>query len=190
MKTFRDVPIIALLVTICALVVDLMRPFGLAIRRASHHPLFRPAVAVMAIFVLALLDHRAVLAAPIAIGVLTEGQHTGEFILSEANGTLSRDTVSVTVPANTTIKAGAVLGQISATGKYVSYDDANSDGSEAAAGILYDNVVNATDAPIDVSAVVINKDAEVRSDDLQWGDGVDEEGGLADLLALGIKARD
>ena len=30
---------------------------------------------------------------------LNEGQHTGEFILSEANGNRSRDNVTVTVPS-------------------------------------------------------------------------------------------
>lgn len=120
----------------------------------------------------------------------SEGQHTGEFLVSEAPGTLSRDAITVTAPAATLLEAGAVLGQIAASGKYVAYDEAWSDGRETAAGILYDNVDN-TDgvAEADFDVTVVNFNAEVRSDDLVWGTGVDETGGLADLRALGIKAR-
>lgn len=161
-----------------------------ALQAAVRHPLFQPVVAGVMLLAMTLLDHHSLIAAPLLLGVLSEGQHAGEFILSEANGTLSRDTVTVTVPANTTLKAGAVLGQISATGKYVPFDDANSDGSGTAAGILYDNVTNDGDAPADQDAVILNKDAEVRRDDLQFDDGVDDDAAVADLLDLGIKARD
>jgi hypothetical protein len=41
-----------------------------------------------------------------------------------------------------------------------------------------------------MEGVVIDFGAEVRSDDLIWADGVDEAGGLADLAALAIKARE
>jgi hypothetical protein len=123
---------------------------------------------------------------------LTEGKHTGEFILSEANGTRSRDNVTVTVPANTTLEPGHVLAKLSATGKYVEYDNSGSDGSETAAGVLYGELVNDTGAPVDMDGVVVNQDAEVRDDDLVWKTGLvgaDETAGKADLLALGIKAR-
>lgn len=121
---------------------------------------------------------------------LTEGKYAGEFILGESPGTISRDTVTVTVPASTTLQPGAVLGQLSASGKYVPYDDAESDGRELAAGILNAELVNATLAPVDETAVIINWGAEVRADDLVWETGVDEDGGIADLAALGIKVRE
>lgn len=120
----------------------------------------------------------------------TEGKHTGEFLISEAPGTLSRDTVVVTVPANTTYQPGTVLGKLSANAKHVIYDNAGSDGSESAAAILYDEVRNETDAPVDLDATVINKDAEVRTADLVWDDkDNDAAAGLVDLRSLGIKAR-
>lgn len=122
----------------------------------------------------------------------TEGQHTGEFLVSEAQGTRSRDKVTVTVAANATWEAGLVLGKITATGKYVEYDNGNGDGTEVAAAVLYDTLVNDTGSGVDVEATIINKDAEVREDDLQWEAGQsagDITAGLADLLALGIKAR-
>jgi hypothetical protein len=120
---------------------------------------------------------------------LTEGKNTGEFILAEAPGTISRDTVTVTVPAATTLAPGTVLGQISSSGKYVPYDNAESDGRETAAGILYGELVNAGGAPADKEGVIVDFCAEVRSADLEWEDGVDEDAGLAHLAALGIKAR-
>lgn len=120
---------------------------------------------------------------------LTEGKYTGEFILAEAEGTISRDEVTVTVPAATTMAPGTVLGQLSGTGKYVAFDDAASDGRETAAGILYGELANAELSPADKKGVVLNFCAEVREADLVWGGGVDEDAGLAHLAALGIKAR-
>lgn len=119
----------------------------------------------------------------------TEPNHPFEFIVSEAPGALSRDQVTVTVPANTTLRGGSVMGQISATEKYTQYDDANTDGSEDAAGVLGNELANDTDAPVDVQATIVNLNAEVRRASLQFKDDVDEDGAIADLLALGIKAR-
>lgn len=119
----------------------------------------------------------------------TEGQHTAEFLVSEAPGTLSRDQATVTVPAETTLEAGYVLGQQSQGGKYAPFDDTKSDGAETAAGILYDTLVNETNAAVDVEATVVNLNAEVRRASLQFDAGVDEDAAIADLLALGIKAR-
>ena len=125
------------------------------------------------------------------MSTLSENKHTAEFLVSEAPVTRSREQVTVTVPADTTLEAGSVLAKLSATGKYVPYDNSGSDGSEAAAGVLWEELRNATEAPVDVEATIVNADAEVREADLEWN-GVDETGqtaGLADLLALGIKAR-
>lgn len=121
--------------------------------------------------------------------MFTEGKHPAEFLISEAPGTQSRDTVTLTVPANTTYVPGQVLGQSSANDKYVPFDDAATDGTETAAGILYGKAVNDTEAPVDVDAVIVNLNAEVREADLVWAEGVDEDAGLADLRQLGIKAR-
>lgn len=121
--------------------------------------------------------------------MLQEGKYPGEFIVQESPGTISRDEVTVTVPANTTLNPGAVLGQISASGKYVPFDDASSDGREDAAGILYSELVNDTGGAVDKTGVIVNWSAEVRSADLEWEEGVDEDKGLADLAALGVKAR-
>jgi hypothetical protein len=120
---------------------------------------------------------------------LSEGKHTGEFILAEAPGTISRDTVTVTVDASTTLEPGTVLGRLAASGKYVPYDDSASDGSEDAAGVLYGALTNSDVSAADLSGVILDFAAEVRGADLVWGEGVDETKGTADLAALGVKVR-
>lgn len=125
---------------------------------------------------------------------LTEGQHTGEFILSESPGTISRDQVTVTVPTGRTLAAGHVLARLSATGKYVPYDNAGSDGSESARGILYSELDNSEGlSGTDMAGVVINFGAEVRKADLQWESGLvdaDKTAAYSDLAVYGVKARD
>lgn len=119
---------------------------------------------------------------------LTEGTHAGEFLLSEAPGTLSRETVTI-ASGSGAITAGMVLGKITASGKYKPYDDDNVDGSEVAAAIAWDNV-DATSADVAVAAIV--RDAEVRLSALQWAatnDATDKTNGLADLVAAHIIAR-
>lgn len=120
---------------------------------------------------------------------LNEGVYAGEFLISELPGKISRDEATVTVPAATELVPGTVLGKLSATGKYVPYDDSASDGRETAAGILYAKVENTGGAPADKIGVVINFGAEVTEADLVFEEGVDEDGAIADLAALGIKAR-
>jgi len=118
-----------------------------------------------------------------------EGKHTGEFLLSEGPGTLSRDSVTVTVPADTTLAAGAVLAVSS--GKYVPMTEALV-GASAALGILYGALTNEADAPADQTGVIVNTIAEVRGADLDWNaqlqavvlDAMDL------LTAQGIKVRD
>jgi len=121
----------------------------------------------------------------------TEGKHPSEFIVSESNGTQSRDKVTVTVPAGETYVPGTVLGQNTTSAKYRAYDDAASDGHDVAAGILFGECDNSAGVgAVDFEdAVIINWSAEVRAADLVWGLGVDDDGGLADLATLGIKAR-
>ncbi|HRU09768.1 MAG TPA: head decoration protein [Thermoanaerobaculia bacterium] len=122
---------------------------------------------------------------------LLEGTHPGEFLFSEAPGTLSRENVTVTVPAATTYPAGLVLGKITATGKYVAYNNGASDGSEVAAGVLYAELKNAGAAPADVKGVAVERLAEVRLAGLNWNgqDATAQTAGVADLLTKNIKCR-
>jgi hypothetical protein len=120
---------------------------------------------------------------------LNEGMYTGEFILTESPGTISRENVTVTVAASTVLSPGQVLGKLTATGKYVPFDDTASDGSESAAGILYSELDNSASlSPADFDGVVINAVAEVRGEDLEWG-SADDTVGIPQLEALFVKVR-
>lgn len=111
---------------------------------------------------------------------LYEGRHTGEYLLSEANGTRSREQVTVTL-SGTALPAGQVLGKL-ASGKYVPYDNAASDGSNVAAAILYAPLSAKTG---DSDAVVHVRDCEVAGVMLTGLDAA----GKADLAALGVIVR-
>ena len=90
--------------------------------------------------------------------VLVETRHPGEFILSEANGQRSRETITIASGAGI-IAAGTVLGKVTASAKYVASAAGASDGSEVPAAInIYGAVATASD--VTVSAIV--RDAEVN----------------------------
>lgn len=112
---------------------------------------------------------------------LQQGKFTGEFLLSEGNGTISREQVTIAAAAGALVP-GTVLGKITASGKYVAYSNAAADGSEVAAGILY---AAAPDLAADQKAVAIVRHAEVQASELT---GLDAPA-RADLLALGIVCR-
>ena len=116
----------------------------------------------------------------------TETTHAGEFILSEANRTLSRETI--TVVSGQDLAAGDVVGIVTASGKYAIYDDAETDGTETAAGILFD-AVDASAA--DKTGVIVARLAEVKASDLGWNSQAAPAiaAGTADLLALLIALR-
>lgn len=121
---------------------------------------------------------------------LTEGPYAGEFILSEANGNRSRDTVTVELQevegGENGIDAGTVMGMRASDGKYLAYDGTATDGTETVAGILYGPVPDG-DAG-DVEAVVVNADAEVIGEKI-LGPEASEDDVAAGLAALGIKIR-
>lgn len=116
----------------------------------------------------------------------TELYHSGECILSLANGDRSVD--QVTIVSGQTLLANAVVGKVTASGKFAVYNNGASDGTEVAAGVL----VAAVDAAsADALGLVIRRDAELKSSGINWGssDSTAITAGTADLLALGILIR-
>jgi hypothetical protein len=112
---------------------------------------------------------------------LTEQTRDGEFLLSEGEGFYSRDTV--TILANTpAMVSGTLVGRITATGKYANYNNAATNGTEVATGVLYTGTEALT---IDQNVVVIRRTAEVAGAKLVGADA----SGLADLLAAGVVVR-
>jgi hypothetical protein len=109
-----------------------------------------------------------------------EPNHTAEFLVSEGNGQVSRE--AITVAAGDALPAGQVLGLQTGTGMYAAYDDVAEDGTEVAAAVLY--------APLAASdesrpAVGIVRLAEVSAQRLT-GLGLD---GAADLATRDIIVR-
>ena len=117
---------------------------------------------------------------------LTESTRTGEFLRSEANGTRSREIV--TILSGETISAGDVLGKVTASGKYVPLAPGASDGSEEAAAIAYEDC-DASAADRDVTAIV--RDAEVDAALLGFGAASAPQIVTAktELAALGVISR-
>lgn len=118
---------------------------------------------------------------------ISETHHAAEFIASEANGARSRE--RVTVESGQNLKAGAVLGLITASSTYAAYDNGAADGTETAAAILLDDV-DASAADVDGVAVV--RDAEVKRALLVFDAGQNQaaqDAAIVDLAALGLVAR-
>lgn len=112
---------------------------------------------------------------------LTEGKHPLEFVLTEGNGNISRDEVTIAAAAGA-IVPGTLLGKITASGKYVAYANAAIDGSEVAAAIACYAI---PDLAADQKATVISRHAEVMEAGLT---GLDTPA-RADLLAVAIVVR-
>ena len=92
----------------------------------------------------------------------TENPRDLAFLLSEANGYQSREVLTIASGAGV-LKAGTVLGKITASGKYIASPNTavvGKEGAETAVAVLgYE--VDATSA--DVQAVCITNDAEVKT---------------------------
>lgn len=120
---------------------------------------------------------------------MDEKNYPFEVILSEANGYRSRETVTVVSGQN--LKTGAVLGIITASGKYAIADNATpaSNGTQTAKAVL---LADCDASGGDQKALVIRRDAEVKLPLLNFHADVDagEKASLiGHLAAEGIIAR-
>ena len=114
---------------------------------------------------------------------LTQGILPYEFLLSEADGMRSRDQETVTIAGAVALPSGTVLGKITATGKFVKYDEAGTDdGRRVAAAVLGTPLAGVNG---DYKATVFTRDCEVIAAMLT---GIDTNG-RADLKAIGVIVR-
>jgi hypothetical protein len=113
--------------------------------------------------------------------ILTSTNRLKAFVLSEGEGTISRENVTVTQNGSA-IVSGTVMGKITATGKYIPYLAAAVDGSQVAAGILYNYLPAATG---DIKAVAFVRSCEASGVELT---GLDVAGTTA-LKALNVIVR-
>jgi len=121
----------------------------------------------------------------------TEPVRPLEFLISEANGQLSREKVTL-LAAQGDLLPGMVLAKITASGKYVPYDDdanGTTPGIGVAAGILcYPAPNNAADQ----SVTIIARNSEVKNALLQWeasNDSTEKAAAVVDLAAVNIIVR-
>lgn len=115
----------------------------------------------------------------------TEGRHTGEHIVSEANGARSREQGTL---AAGDLPAGAVLA-LNGDGDYVQLAPAASDGTETAKAVLY-GAVDASSAAQPCTVHV--RACEVEEAALTFPDGITEgqtTTALNDLIGVGIIPR-
>lgn len=110
----------------------------------------------------------------------TEGYHNSEIILSEAPGTLSREVITV-VSGTGILSAGTVIGKVTASGKWRTYDDGHVDGSQTLVGVLLE-AIDATSGDITCAALV--RFAEVKKDLLQWDAACDATAKTAAYAAM------
>lgn len=123
--------------------------------------------------------------------VLTEDRFSGaaHYIVSEANGYRSREQV-VIASGSGVLKAGTVLGKVTASGKYAPYNPTLATGVETAVAILYEGCDATAE---DVRRTATARDTEIHAEVLQWGAGVTTDqhktDALTDLAGSGIIAR-
>lgn len=122
---------------------------------------------------------------------LSEGRHTAEYILSEAAGLRSRETV--VLEAGQIVVPGTPVGIVTASGKYHPFDQDAADGTEDAAGVAYAAVdASATGTNADTDMVITARDSEVVGARLEWPADITDPEKLAaeaELEALGIIVR-
>jgi len=125
--------------------------------------------------------------------ILTEGSRGYSFLLSEASAIYrSRQEVVVTVPPNSTIPAGRIMGRVTTGGKFVAQLAASSDGSQTPAGLLLVPQTNTTGSAIDVMATVVARAAEVVKTEITYDPAANAaaiSAADAALAALGIIVR-
>jgi hypothetical protein len=97
--------------------------------------------------------------------VLTQGIQPLEWLI-HSHGTYSVDKITVTVSGGAALKSGQVLGQITATKKWVAHSAAAADGSQNAKAILHADTSTVNG---DQPAVAYTRIAEVWGEKLNQG---------------------
>ena len=120
---------------------------------------------------------------------LTEGRHAGGFLVWETSRDYTRETVTIASGAGK-LEPGTVLGKITTGGKFTTLTPGASNGSQNAAGVLWDGVdATLADAP---GVVLIRGPAIVNRHEIAFPTGATEPqiaAATAALAALGIVLR-
>ncbi|WP_110642573.1 head decoration protein [Salinicola sp. CPA57] len=124
----------------------------------------------------------------------TEGRHTGEHVVSEANGARSRETGFLAAGHN--LPAGTVVAKLD--DEFVPFDPTATDGAEppepTAAATAYGVLYGATDSRDGAAKCVVHsRDCEVHGEALTWPDAItdaQEATALEAMEARGVIVRD
>jgi hypothetical protein len=123
------------------------------------------------------------------MAMLTEGPHPGGFLIWEVLRDYTRETVTLASGAGK-LAPGTVLGKVTTGGKYTVLTPAATNGSQTAAGILWDKT-DATDA--DASGVVLVRGPAIANrHELVWPEAATEAqitAATTALAALGVVLR-
>lgn len=103
--------------------------------------------------------------------VLTQARSPAEFIMREANGSISRDYI-VIVSGSGVVKPGTVLGKLTASGKYAPSPATGADGSQTGAAI---NIYGVDATSADVRVAAITRHAEVNGKTLEYATSVNDD---------------
>jgi hypothetical protein len=120
---------------------------------------------------------------------LTEGPHSGGFLVWEVLRDYTRETTTIASGAGK-LAPGTVLGKITTGGKYTGLAPAATNGSQNAAGILW-AAIDATDADA-ASVVILRGPAIVNRHEIILPEGATEaqiNAAITALAALGIILR-
>ena len=113
--------------------------------------------------------------------MLTEGKHAGGFLVWEVLRDYTRETVTI-ASGVAKLEPGTVLGKITTGGKYTTLAPAATNGSQNAAGILWDTVdASTSDAP---GVIMLRGPAIVNRHEIIWPDGATEAQITAATTAL------
>ncbi|WP_422074106.1 head decoration protein [Tranquillimonas rosea] len=120
---------------------------------------------------------------------LNEGKTPGDFLLYETPSAYCRD--EITVAAGADLEPGTVLGQVTASGKYVASDQGAADGSETPAAVLLTRASSAS-ADVEGAIALVRGPAQVRRGGLvfddSWSTETLRDSACASLETAGIVA--
>ena len=123
---------------------------------------------------------------------LTEPKYPGEWLVSEGNGQISRDTMILI--AGQKVQSGDILGKITASGKLTALAPAAADGSQTGFALAYQNTdASATGTNADTKIAAVTRLAEVNGAEIGYSGATGNAGQItqaqADLAARNIIVR-
>lgn len=106
------------------------------------------------------------------MATLTEKNYSADLIKMEPFREISRSLGTISSAAGGVVKQFTVLGTVTASGKFLPYNPAASDGTQIASGILISGDADATSADVLNNVILARGPAVFDTAFLVWGTGV------------------